>query len=186
MLHLRPVRGRRMARWRVDREAPASAQSHQPPSPRHAFPFVWYRPRVGRPSWLESSWRPGRSARRPSLRSPRPPVLAGILMIIADPSSHVDVLIVEDDEPMRRSLRLLLEGEGYHCAEAGDGREAVERARRQAPDCVLLDIVMPGLDGLTVARTLRLDPLTRAAHIHCLTGLTDPRVRQSALEASCE
>lgn len=87
---------------------------------------------------------------------------------------------------MRRSLRLLLEGEGYHCAEAGDGREAVERARRQAPDCVLLDIVMPGLDGLTVARTLRLDPLTRAAHIHCLTGLTDPRVRQSALEAGCE
>src|SRR5262249_28373549 len=51
---------------------------------------------------------------------------------------------------------------------------------------VLLDLVMPGLNGLEVARQLRSDPRTRAVHIHCLTGLSDPDLRRQAAEAGCE
>jgi CheY-like chemotaxis protein len=58
----------------------------------------------------------------------------------------VDVLIAEDDPLMRASLRLLLEGQGYTCAEASNGREAVDLARRHPPRCVLLDLAMPELD----------------------------------------
>ena len=95
----------------------------------------------------------------------------------------VDILIAEDDALMRQSLRSLLEKEGYHCAETGDGRAAVELARRSPPRCAILDLVMPGMDGLTVARQLRADPRTRDMHIHCLTGVSDPSTREKAEEA---
>jgi len=95
----------------------------------------------------------------------------------------VDILIAEDDPLMRQSLRSLLEKEGYLCAEADDGRAAVELARRSPPRCAILDLVMPGMDGLTVARQLRADPRTREMHIHCLTGVSDPSTRERAEEA---
>ena len=95
----------------------------------------------------------------------------------------VDVLIVDDDSLVRKSLRSLLERQGYRCAEAGDGQEAVELARHYAPECMLLDLSMPGLDGFAVARRLRGDPRTRGVRIHCLTGLAEPGVREQALEA---
>ena len=98
----------------------------------------------------------------------------------------VDVLIADDDSLVRKCLRSLLERQGYRCAEAGDGREAVELARHYSPECMLLDLSMPGLDGLAVARRLRGDPRTRGVRIHCLTGLAEPGVREQALEAGCE
>ena len=98
----------------------------------------------------------------------------------------VDVLIVDDDSLVRKSLRSLLERQGYRCAEAGDGQEAVELARHYAPECMLLDLSMPGLDGFAVARRLRGDPRTRGVRIHCLTGVAEPGVREQALQAGCE
>jgi CheY-like chemotaxis protein len=98
----------------------------------------------------------------------------------------VDVLIADDDQLVRQSLRVLLERQGYRCAEAGDGREAVELARHHSPQCVLLDLSMPGLDGLAVARRLRGDPRTRGVRIHCLTGLAGPGMREEALQAGCQ
>jgi CheY-like chemotaxis protein len=98
----------------------------------------------------------------------------------------VDVLIADDDLLVRKCLRSLLERQGYRCAEAGDGREAVELARHYSPECVLLDLSMPGLDGLAVARRLRGDPRTRGTRIHCLTGLADPGMREQALQAGCQ
>jgi CheY-like chemotaxis protein len=98
----------------------------------------------------------------------------------------VDVLIADDDQLVRKSLRSLLEGQGYRCAEAGDGQEAVELARDHPPQCVLLDLSMPGLDGLAVARRLRGDPRTRGVRIHCLTGVAGEEVREQALRAGCE
>ncbi len=102
------------------------------------------------------------------------------------PGVCVDVLIADDDSLVRKSLRSLLERQGYRCAEAGDGREAVELARHYSPECVLLDLSMPGLDGLAVARRLRGDPRTRGVRIHCLTGLAEPGVREQAMEAGCQ
>ena len=98
----------------------------------------------------------------------------------------IDVLIADDDPELRHSVRLLLELRGYRCAEAADGREAVDLALRHAPRCLLLDLFMPGLDGLAVARTLRADPRTRGAHIHCVSGLHDSNAPQQARAAGCD
>jgi CheY-like chemotaxis protein len=98
----------------------------------------------------------------------------------------VDILIAEDDAIVRDCLRRLLEHAGYTIAEATDGIQAVDLARRHRPRCVFLDLGMPGKDGFTVARELRLDPRTRTARIHCLTGRLDNEAREQARQAGCE
>jgi CheY-like chemotaxis protein len=102
------------------------------------------------------------------------------------PSPVAYVLIAEDDASLRTSLRRLLEHRGYRCAEAADGLQAVELAQRLPPRWVLLDLVLPGLDGYAVARRLRANPRTRGARIHCLTGLRDPAAHRRAWQAGCE
>ncbi|HBI44990.1 MAG TPA: hypothetical protein DDY78_19360 [Planctomycetales bacterium] len=99
---------------------------------------------------------------------------------------YVDILIAEDDELMRRSLRRIFEGEGYRCAEAEDGRAAVELALRAPPRCAILDLTMPVLDGFGVARALRLNVRTRGVHINCLTGRSDASSRAEATGAGIE
>ena len=65
------------------------------------------------------------------------------------------VLLVEDDPRVRRVLRLALEDEGYHVSEAGDGEQGLARLSDTEPDVVLLDLVLPGIDGFTVCREVR-------------------------------
>jgi CheY-like chemotaxis protein len=101
-------------------------------------------------------------------------------------AGSVDVLIAEDDTCMRAGLRALLEHQGYHCVEAVNGREALALARHSPPQCVLLDLTMPELDGFAVARQLRSDPRTRGIRIHCITGRTDEAARAQAQQAGCE
>jgi CheY-like chemotaxis protein len=98
----------------------------------------------------------------------------------------IDVLIAEDDPDVRRMLRVLLECDGYTCAEAEDGWEAMAIARETPPRLVLLDLMMPGLDGFSVARQLRSDPQTRTVHLCCLTALDYPEARREARRAGCE
>ena len=102
------------------------------------------------------------------------------------PAPSVEVLIADDDAPLRTAVRSLLEQQGYRCAEAGNGREALDLARQCLPQCVLLDLAMPELDGCAVARALRAHPATRAAHVHCLTGRNDAASRRDASAAGCE
>lgn len=65
------------------------------------------------------------------------------------------ILIVDDQEDIRRSLTGILEDEGYQVVTAGNGSDAIELAREEMPDLVLLDIWMPGLDGLETLERLR-------------------------------
>lgn len=65
------------------------------------------------------------------------------------------VLVAEDDPKQARLIRLYLEQEGHSVLLVGDGRSALVEAREHAPDLVVLDLMMPGLDGLQVCRTLR-------------------------------
>ena len=104
----------------------------------------------------------------------------------AESAPRVDILIADDDAQARWELRRLLEHRGYTCAEAADGLRAVGLARAAPPRCLLLDLGMPGLDGLAVASRLRLEPQTRGIHIHCLTGLGDLGARVRARLAGCE
>jgi DNA-binding response OmpR family regulator len=99
------------------------------------------------------------------------------------PADLIDVLVADDDAPLRHALCFAFAQGGLACAGAADGRQALELARRHAPLCVFLDLVLPELDGLSVARRLRSDPRTRAAVIHCLTGHDDPATRVDATRA---
>ncbi len=65
------------------------------------------------------------------------------------------LLLVEDDQTLRETLAYNLTREGYDIIQAGDGVTALDLAREQLPDLVVLDLMLPGLDGLTVCRTLR-------------------------------
>ncbi|SDX64068.1 DNA-binding response regulator, OmpR family, contains REC and winged-helix (wHTH) domain [Amycolatopsis xylanica] len=66
------------------------------------------------------------------------------------------ILVAEDDEKQAEVVRLYLQEEGHTVVVAGDGRSALDEARRQRPDLVVLDVMMPGgVDGLEVCRTLR-------------------------------
>jgi DNA-binding response OmpR family regulator len=65
------------------------------------------------------------------------------------------VLVVEDDKTVRETLALNLDSEGYKVYSAEDGEQGLEMARKKKPDLVVLDVMLPNLDGLTVCRILR-------------------------------
>lgn len=90
-------------------------------------------------------------------------------MVPVSPASG-PILVAEDHEPSRRALARVLRGLGYRVLEAADGREAVEHARAERPFLVLMDVNMPGMDGIEAVRTLRADPRTRDLPIFALTG----------------
>ena len=86
---------------------------------------------------------------------------------------HHSVLIV-DDEPMARTLlRLMLVRAGFHVSEAEDGFDALEKVRKNQPDVVLLDVMMPGMDGFTVCEKLRNETATAELPIIMLSAKTD-------------
>ena len=65
------------------------------------------------------------------------------------------ILVVDDERSLRKLLRLQLEAEGYTVAEAGNGREALEQVRSGGIDLVMLDYMMPEMDGLETCQRLR-------------------------------
>jgi two-component system alkaline phosphatase synthesis response regulator PhoP len=84
----------------------------------------------------------------------------------------VKILIAEDSSTVRQLVVGRLAADGYQVIEAADGEEALELARREEPDLLVLDKVMPKYDGFEVVRALREDPLTRAIPIVMLTERT--------------
>jgi CheY-like chemotaxis protein len=83
------------------------------------------------------------------------------------------VLIVDDEPAIRLLGRVNLEADGIEVLEAGDGPSALERAAAEHPDLILLDVVMPGLDGLEVAERLGEDERTRDIPIVFMSGLDE-------------
>lgn len=89
------------------------------------------------------------------------------------PQKNKIILIAEDEEPLRRVLRDILSFEGYEVMEAVNGEEGLEMVLREHPDLVLLDIVMPKMDGLTMLKKLRTDEWGKTAPVMILTNLSD-------------
>ena len=87
----------------------------------------------------------------------------------SQPENSVVVLIVEDDNELREILKLELESDGMTVLIVADGEDALNKARTILPDVILLDIVIPKIDGFTVARTLKKDKSTRHIPILMLT-----------------
>jgi DNA-binding response OmpR family regulator len=81
------------------------------------------------------------------------------------------VLVVDDDPDITLLLRLALRREGYDVEAAANGEEAMGRAQASMPDCILLDVMMPGIDGLETCRRLRDDPRTCSCPVIMLTGV---------------
>jgi len=96
------------------------------------------------------------------------------------------ILVVDDEERNRRLLAAMLNAEGYAVSEAEDGLRAIALACASPPDLVLLDIMMPGMDGHEVARALKSNPVTRAIPIVMVTALDDRGSRLRGLEAGAE
>ena len=80
------------------------------------------------------------------------------------------ILVVDDEEDILELLRFNLTREGYQVRSASTGEEALSLARAEHPDLILLDLMLPGIDGLEVARRLKGDPLTRGMPIVMLTA----------------
>jgi two-component system, sensor histidine kinase len=95
---------------------------------------------------------------------------------------HRRVLVVEDNDDGRETLRLLLELCGYEVAVAADGVAGVQKAHEFRPDAALIDLGLPGMDGLQVARTLRA-VFGEAVLLVAVTGLAQPEDRRRTWEA---
>ena len=96
------------------------------------------------------------------------------------------VLIVEDEAPLRRVLRDLLEREGFHVLEASNGIQALDQVDRGAPDVVVLDLNLPQLDGFGVLSRLRAKPATAKLPVIILTAQGDEDSEVRVLEGGAD
>src|SRR5204863_8581801 len=92
------------------------------------------------------------------------------------------VLVIDDEAPIRLLCRVNLEAEQMDVLEASDGPTGLEKARNEEPDVVLLDVMMPGLDGWQVAEELIGDERTRSIPIVFLTARAEARDRARGLD----
>ena len=95
------------------------------------------------------------------------------------------ILVVEDNEANQLLVRAVLELEGYRVEVAGSAPEALDLIRACAPDLVLMDIQLPGQDGLSLTRDLKADPTTNDIPVVALTAHAMTGDRELALKAGC-
>lgn len=93
------------------------------------------------------------------------------------------VLLVEDDAGIRDAFRILLEESGYRVADAATGRDAIRMAEGESPDVVVLDLGLPDVSGLDVARSLTASG--RKVRVIALTGRALESDRAAAVDAGC-
>ncbi len=95
------------------------------------------------------------------------------------------ILIVEDNEANRLLAGAVLEREGYRVEMAGNAEEALQKLANRSPDLILMDVQMPGMDGLTLTRRLKGDARTADIPVVALTALAMMGDRERTLEAGC-
>jgi DNA-binding response OmpR family regulator len=93
------------------------------------------------------------------------------------------ILVVEDDQDLAELLSFNLRNAGFAIGTASDGVEALKKARSAAPDLILLDLMLPELDGFAVCEILRHDPATASVPIIMLTAMSGELARLAGLEA---
>jgi len=92
------------------------------------------------------------------------------------------ILTIDDQADIRRLVRMALEYDGYTVLEASEGEQGLALARSHRPDLILLDVMMPGVDGLMVSKTLQADPQLSRIPVIMLTALD----RDSDIDAGLE
>lgn len=93
------------------------------------------------------------------------------------------VLVVEDDPSARALLAAALRAEGHVVVEAGNGDDALKQVRRSPPDVILLDVTMPGRDGISVCRELKQHPGTEPIPVLLVTGMKSHEDRLLGISA---
>jgi DNA-binding response OmpR family regulator len=96
------------------------------------------------------------------------------------------VLIVEDDDTTRDIYAAELAAAGFMVLEAADGATGIEKALQFGPHAVVIDLMLPGIDGFKVARKLRSDDRTRDIALVALTALQSHRSEEMAMSAGCD
>jgi CheY-like chemotaxis protein len=95
------------------------------------------------------------------------------------------ILVVEDNEANQLLVQAVLELEGYQVELAGSAPEALDQLHASAPDLILMDVQLPGEDGLTLTRQLKADPATRQIPVVALTAHAMAGDRELAISAGC-
>jgi CheY-like chemotaxis protein len=96
------------------------------------------------------------------------------------------VLLVDDDESNREMLTRRLQNRGYDVVTAADGQDALARASAESPSLILMDVSLPGIDGLTVTRQLKSNAALRRIPVIALTAHSSIEDRDRAREAGCD
>jgi CheY-like chemotaxis protein len=100
--------------------------------------------------------------------------------------SAKSILIVDDNPANMKLVRILLSGEGYDVHTALDAKEALTKLRSSRPDLILMDIQLPGMDGLELTRRLKSDPATRDIKIVGLTAYAMRGDQERIMAAGCD
>ncbi len=96
------------------------------------------------------------------------------------------ILIVDDNPYMLQVLQLQLEDRDYETILATDGKQAVDMAAAHLPDIILMDILMPEMDGLQATRMIRQNPQTRSIPILAMTALDSSKAKEECLNNGCD
>ena len=95
------------------------------------------------------------------------------------------VLLIEDDELNLELVQTVLQGAGFVVMTATAAEEGIERARLEVPDVVLMDVQMPGMDGLEATRVLGADPVTAGIPVIAVTAHVKKEDERRCLDAGC-
>ena len=98
----------------------------------------------------------------------------------------MNILLVEDDPTDMKLLSAVLASSGYSVFEKGSAEQAVEEIKLRQPEIILLDLKLPGMDGLALARLLKQNPDTRHIPIVAMTAASERFSRQDAFDAGCD
>lgn len=101
------------------------------------------------------------------------------------PQSLPKILLVEDFDDTRLMMKMWLEKRGYHVIEAETGEEAITLAQREAPDLIIMDVMMPGMNGLDAAQRIRQYQALRRTPIVAVSAYGADEYRRLAIQAGC-
>jgi len=102
------------------------------------------------------------------------------------PDKKIKILLVEDDSMIVEMYKLRFEEEGYEVSVTDKGSEAIEIAKRDQPDLILLDIILPEIDGFSILREIKSDGSTKKIPVLLLTNLSQETDQQKGTESGAD
>ena len=100
--------------------------------------------------------------------------------------SDKNVMVVEDNEKNMKLMRVVLKAKGYNIIEAATGEEALNLLKNQKPDIILMDIQLPGIDGLTLIKQIKASVITKDIPIIAVTAYAMKGDEQKILDTGCD